>query len=161
MVWRSAWASAKLKSAKVTYSHVYIWRSRTKLPNLNQPIMFAMAIWDSTPKFNSLQYFRLYSICTCRWLCSGLTFHLIILCIFLLLCPPALLWLVLVLLLQVSWNCFKIVLVYCRIWLISACVYNSKRKGKYMIFTYVHNHTYNIWVCLRAITIALKLHGCC
>ena len=39
-VWRSTLTTAKLKSAKI----------------------FAMAIWDPTAKFNSRQYFRLYSI---------------------------------------------------------------------------------------------------
>ena len=37
-VWRSAWATAKLNSAKISYSHVYLWRSRTEPPNLNSPI---------------------------------------------------------------------------------------------------------------------------
>ena len=57
-VWRSAWATVKLKSAKISYSHIYIWWSRTEPPNLNPP----MAIWDPTTKFNSHQYFRLYGI---------------------------------------------------------------------------------------------------
>ena len=30
--------TAKLKSAKISYSHVYIWQSRTEPPNLNPPI---------------------------------------------------------------------------------------------------------------------------
>ena len=41
VVWRSIFAIAKLKSANT----------------------FAMAIWGPTTKFNSCQYFRLYSIC--------------------------------------------------------------------------------------------------
>ena len=38
VVWQSAQATAKLKSAKISYSHIYVWRSRTELPNLNPPI---------------------------------------------------------------------------------------------------------------------------
>ena len=30
--------TAKLKSAKISYSHIYVWRSRTEPPNLNLPI---------------------------------------------------------------------------------------------------------------------------
>ena len=30
--------TAKLKSAKISYSHIYVWRSRTEPPNLNPPI---------------------------------------------------------------------------------------------------------------------------
>ena len=37
-VWWSTRATAKLKSAKISYSHIYIWRSCTKPPNLNLPI---------------------------------------------------------------------------------------------------------------------------
>ena len=37
-VWQSARATTKLKSAKISYSHIYIWRSRTEPPNLNPPI---------------------------------------------------------------------------------------------------------------------------
>ena len=39
-VWRSVITIAKLKSAKMSYSHIYVWRSRTELPNLNPPIFF-------------------------------------------------------------------------------------------------------------------------
>ena len=31
--------TAKLKSAKVSYSHIYVWRSRTEPPNL-YPLVF-------------------------------------------------------------------------------------------------------------------------
>ena len=30
--------TAKLKPAKISYSHIYVWQSRTEPPNLNQPI---------------------------------------------------------------------------------------------------------------------------
>ena len=43
----------------ISYSHIYVWRSRTDPPNLN---MFRMAIWDPTTKFNSRQYFWLYTV---------------------------------------------------------------------------------------------------
>ena len=33
---------AKLKSAKISYSDIYVWRSRTELPNLN---ILAIVIW--------------------------------------------------------------------------------------------------------------------
>ena len=36
--WRTDWATAKLKSAKISYLHIYVWRSRTKPPNLNPPV---------------------------------------------------------------------------------------------------------------------------
>ena len=49
--------TAKLKSAKISYSHIYVWRSRTEPPNLNPPIF---SISCSTAKFNARQYFRLY-----------------------------------------------------------------------------------------------------
>ena len=32
-VWRSAFATAKLKSAKISYLRIYVWRSRTEPPN--------------------------------------------------------------------------------------------------------------------------------
>ena len=31
--------TAKLKSAKISYSHIYVWQSCTQLPNLN-PLIF-------------------------------------------------------------------------------------------------------------------------
>ena len=37
-VWRSTFATAKLKSTDISYLHIYIWRSLTKPPNLNPPI---------------------------------------------------------------------------------------------------------------------------
>ena len=59
-VWQSSFATTKLKSTNISYLHIYVWRSLTKLPNLNLPIFFVMAIWGPTTKFNSRQYFRLY-----------------------------------------------------------------------------------------------------
>ena len=38
LVWQSAFATAKLKSANISYSHIYVWQSLTELPNLNPPI---------------------------------------------------------------------------------------------------------------------------
>ena len=37
-VWRSVFATAKLKSANISYLHMYVWRSLTEQPNLNPPI---------------------------------------------------------------------------------------------------------------------------
>ena len=37
-VWRSSLATAKLKSANISYLHIYVWRSLTEPPNLNPPI---------------------------------------------------------------------------------------------------------------------------
>ena len=69
-VWWSARATAKLKSAKISYSHICMaipyWTAKFKSTN-----MFAMAIWEPTAKFNSRQYFRLYGIhhkYRCTWL---------------------------------------------------------------------------------------------
>ena len=38
VVWRSIFVTAKLKSANISYLHIYIHRSLTKPPNLNLPI---------------------------------------------------------------------------------------------------------------------------
>ena len=55
--------TVKLKFAKISYSHICVWRSCTEPPNLN-PLynILAIAILGSTAKFNSRQYFRLYGI---------------------------------------------------------------------------------------------------
>ena len=55
-VWQSVFATAKLTSTNISYSHIYIWRS------FKSTSIFAMPIWGPTAKFNSCQYFRLYSI---------------------------------------------------------------------------------------------------
>ena len=51
----------KLKSAKISYSHIYIlWQSDiSKFKSTN---ILAIAIWGSTAKFNSRQFFQLYGI---------------------------------------------------------------------------------------------------
>ena len=60
-VWRTAWTIAKLKSAKISF-FVYICMAilyqTAKFKSTN---MFVMVIWDPAAKFNSRQYFRLYS----------------------------------------------------------------------------------------------------
>ena len=43
-------ATAKLKSVKISHSHIYVWRSRTKLPNLNPPIVLH---WRFCPQYIS------------------------------------------------------------------------------------------------------------
>ena len=48
--------TAKLKSIKISYSHIYV--AKFKPTNI-----LAIAILGSTAKFNSRQYFRLYGIC--------------------------------------------------------------------------------------------------
>ena len=58
-VWWSAFATAKLKCANISYLHIYMWQSHTEPSNLN---IFAIVIWGPTAKFNSHQYFRLYGI---------------------------------------------------------------------------------------------------
>ena len=48
--------TAKLKSTKLFYSHIYIWRSRTELPSLiKSASILAIAILGSTAKFDSDQ----------------------------------------------------------------------------------------------------------
>ena len=37
-IWQSARTTVKLKSTKISYSRIYVWRFRTKPPNLNLPI---------------------------------------------------------------------------------------------------------------------------
>ena len=54
--------TAKLKSAKISYSHIYIWRSRTEPPNLKSANILHIAISGSNAKFNGRQHFRLYGI---------------------------------------------------------------------------------------------------
>ena len=54
--------TAKLKSAKISYSHIYVWRSRTEPPKFKSANILLIAIWGSTAKFNVRQYFRLYGI---------------------------------------------------------------------------------------------------
>ena len=52
--------TTKLKSIKISYLHIYIWRSHTAANIL------AIAILGSTTKLNSREYFRLYGILSCR-----------------------------------------------------------------------------------------------
>ena len=51
--------TAKLKSAKISYSHVYTLYRTAKFKSAN---ILVIAILGSTAKFNSCQYFRLYGI---------------------------------------------------------------------------------------------------
>ena len=55
-------ATAKLKSAKMSYSHIYVWRPRSELPNLNSANIFKCPVWSQTAKFNDRQDFRLYGM---------------------------------------------------------------------------------------------------
>ena len=66
-VWRSAFTTTKLKSANISYLHIYVWRSLTELPNLNLnlPIFLQWWFWAQPP---TRQHFRLYSIIFCRHL---------------------------------------------------------------------------------------------
>ena len=48
-VWWSMFATAKLKSANISYLHIYIWRSLTKSPNLNPHIFFQWLFWAQPP----------------------------------------------------------------------------------------------------------------
>ena len=61
-VWRSSFATTKLKSTNISYLHIYIWRSLTKLPNLNPPIFLHWQFGTQPPNFNSHRYFRLYGM---------------------------------------------------------------------------------------------------
>ena len=54
--------TAKLKSAKIFYLHIYVWRSRTQTAKFKSANILAMAILGSTTKLNSRQYF---------WLCGS------------------------------------------------------------------------------------------
>ena len=53
VVWWSAWATTKLKSAKISYLHVYVWRFRNKLPNLNLPICLQWQFGTQQPNLIS------------------------------------------------------------------------------------------------------------
>ena len=48
-VWRFAPTTVKLKSANISYTHICIWRSRTKPPNLNPPIFSLELILGDPP----------------------------------------------------------------------------------------------------------------
>ena len=48
-VWRSAFATTKLKSANISYLHIYVWQSLTELPNLNPPILLQWRFWVQPP----------------------------------------------------------------------------------------------------------------
>ena len=54
--------TTKLKFAKISYLHIYIWQSRTEPPNFKSANILVIAILGSTAKFNSRQYFQLYGI---------------------------------------------------------------------------------------------------
>ena len=62
-VWRSILQPPNLKSAKISYSHIYIHMAipyrTTKFKSAN---ILAIALLGSTAKFNARQYFRLYGI---------------------------------------------------------------------------------------------------
>ena len=48
-VWRSDFVTVKLKSANISYLHIYVWQSLTKPPNLNQPIFLQWRFWAQPP----------------------------------------------------------------------------------------------------------------
>ena len=56
----AVYATAKLKI--YSYLHIYIWRSLTKLPNLNPLIFLEWRFGAEPPNFNSCQYFQLYGM---------------------------------------------------------------------------------------------------
>ena len=64
VVWRSSFATAKLKSANISYLHIYIiyMAISYQTAKFKSANIFVMAIWGPTAKFNSRQYFRLYGI---------------------------------------------------------------------------------------------------
>ena len=47
--WRFAPTTAKLKSAYISYTHIYVWRYRTEPPNLNPQIFLLKLIIDDLP----------------------------------------------------------------------------------------------------------------
>ena len=55
-------SKTKLKSTKISYSHMAILYRTAKFKSYNT---FEMAIWNPTAKFNSCQYFQLCSILHC------------------------------------------------------------------------------------------------
>ena len=82
VVWWSIFATIKNPPNCVLAVYVYVQQSLTKQPNLNVPIHFAMAFLRLTTKFNSHQYFRLYSISTYQGMripYSGKNFHRLVL----------------------------------------------------------------------------------
>ena len=48
-VWRSAFTTTKFKSANISYSYIYVWRSLTEPPNLNPPIFLQWQFWPQPP----------------------------------------------------------------------------------------------------------------
>ena len=51
--------TAKLKSAKISYSHIIRMAILYRTAKFKSANILAIAIWGSTAKFNSRQYFRL------------------------------------------------------------------------------------------------------
>ena len=51
-VWRSTFATAKLRSVNISYLHVYVWQSLTEPPNLNLPIYLQWRFWAQPPNLN-------------------------------------------------------------------------------------------------------------
>ena len=61
-------ATAKLKSAKISYSHIYVWRSCTEPPKLNPPIFLQQRFWAQPPNLipaNISGYTVHIILCTC------------------------------------------------------------------------------------------------
>ena len=57
-----------LKSSKISYSHIYVWRSCTEPPNLNPLYILAIVILSSTTKFNFPSYNNMvFNILTEWW----------------------------------------------------------------------------------------------
>ena len=57
--------TAKLKSAKISYSHIYVWRSHTKPPNLNPPIFLQLRFWAQPPHLipANISGYTVYAYC--------------------------------------------------------------------------------------------------
>ena len=54
--------TAKLKSAKISYLHIIRMAIPYRTAKFQSANILVIAIWGSTTKFNSRQYFRLYGI---------------------------------------------------------------------------------------------------
>ena len=60
-VWRSI-TTAKLKFTKISYSHIIRMAIPYRTAKFKSANILVIAIWGSTAKFNSSQYFQLYGI---------------------------------------------------------------------------------------------------
>ena len=66
-VWRSTSATTKLKPAIISYLHIHVWQSLTKLPNLKPPIFLQRQFGGQPPNLIPANI-SIYMV-GCSWCC--------------------------------------------------------------------------------------------